>query len=324
MEIKPLVLLVLSIFLIGILSVGIVSADCTTKGGEEPSVGWDNVKKGKQDEGGYIVRETWALHQNKYNDFATDLHFKIWQKEDNIDVKGWQVKISTFTNCDSQRGDQPEPWHSKKDILRREGLEEDPDKVMKDNGRHAVNVTANGADILHCSWVKVEVKFWLTSKNTKRIYGVTWTKDGDEEKAIPSSGWFLYDPVPDPLKPGKYNHTFNMTNDDSTDHLSVSGLAFNASMNWYDNLTDVSYPSPYPNFTLAPGESWQTNISTNGPLYNGHIYFKYAINDSTTENVVSKDWVDHPIPEEVPTANPVLTAAVLGMVLILFLRKEQK
>lgn len=267
-----------------IFPVEVALADTTTQGGQA---------KGVQ------VRETWMIHQNKYADFATDIHFKLWQKEDNINVNGWKVDISGFTSSSSQRGNQPSPWHDRVDNMPGLPRTNDPD-----NGQHAVDVTADGVNIPYCCWITVKAKFWLTSWNTKRISGVTWTKGAVKKKAMPNHGWDLDWPTPDPQNPGQYLHRFTITNDDTVDTLNVSGLAFKATMDWYDDLEGIIFPSPYTNFTLAPGESWSINVNTSDDLVGGHIYFKYAI---TGSGIISKDWVDHPVtspPVEVPAITP--------------------
>lgn len=208
---------------------------------------------------GVLVRQTFKIHQDKAP-YVTDLHFNITQKEPWILVNGWRVKISGFTNSSS---------------------------YAHDDG-HGVQVNAYGA-IPYCTWITIEVDFWLTSYNTLRISDVVWTI-----KAIPSSGWTLDDPVFDPYS-GEWLHKFSITNDDETDSFVVGGLTFNASKDWYDNLTDVSFhPSPYPDFILKPGESWQTNVTTPEPLHGGHIYFKYNITDINGGDPVN-NWADHPI-----------------------------
>lgn len=255
-------------------------ADTTTSGGARTGV---------------LVRETWKIHQNKY-DVATDLHFKLWQKEDNINVNGWDAEISHFTDSSSQRGNQPEPAHST--LKNMGGL---PTTNDPDNGQHAVDVTASGANIPKSTWVTVKAKFWLTAWNTKRIEA-SWTKEAEpEKKAVPKHGWGVDWPKPDPENPGQYLHLFKITNDDATDYLNVSGLAFDATMNWHEDLTQIVFPSPYPDFSLAPGQSWSTNIATSGPLTGGHIYFKYSI---TGSEIISEDWVDHPVTEVPPTPPP--------------------
>jgi len=278
---------------------------------------------------GVPVRETWKLHQNKYSDFATDLHFKLWQKEDNIDVIGWVVDISHFPRSDSQRGNQPLKWHKRVNNMPGLPKTEDPD-----NGQHAVDVTADGANIPHCTWVTVKAKFWLTRWNTKRMSGVTWTKATNETKAMPDHGWDVDYPTPDPQNTGQYLHRFTITNDDASDTLCISGLAFDTTMDWYDDLEGINFPSPYANFSLAPGESWSTDITTSGDLVGGHIYFKYAINDDS--GIISEDWVDHPVTsppppppvEEVPvpaiTPPGFLLALVSLMVLAVIAMKRKR
>jgi len=281
---KARLVLILFVCLAIIFPLDMVLADTSTSGGE---------KKGVE------VRETWWIHQNKY-DNATDLHFKLWQKEDWINVNGWEVDISNFTVSNSQRGDQPEPYHS---------------DAGGDNGQHAVDVNASGASIPFCTWVTVNATFWLTAWNTKRLADVNWTNDSATKKAMPDHGWSIDYPKSDPCTE-QFLHMFTVTNDDTTDELNVTGLAFLATMTWFDDLTQITFSEPYSNFTLAPGQSWSTNITTTGPLYEGHIYFKYSLNGS---EIYSKDWVDHPVTKEPlvgGTAIPINTLGILAPYII--------
>jgi len=274
---KARLVLILFVCLAIIFPLDMVLADTSTSGGTNTGV---------------RVRETWKLHQDKYT-LATDLHFKLWQKEDNINVNGWEVNISGFASSSSQRGDQPEPYHS-------DG----------DNGQHAVDVNASGgAGIPNCNWVTVKATFWLTSWNTKRLADVKWTDDGAEEKAMPDHGWSIDYPKSVPCTE-QFLHMFTITNDDTTDELNVTGLAFLATMTWFDDITQIEFSGSYPNFTLAPGQNWSTNITTTGPLYEGHIYFKYSLNGS---GIYSKDWVDHPVTKEPLVGGTIIPINTLGI-----------
>ena len=243
---------------------------------------------------GVHVRNNWSIHQDQYP-YATDLHFEIWVWEPGVVINGWNVTISNFTNSSSLR-------------------------ITPTDG---VAVNADGAIIPFCTWVNVTIDLWLSDWNAKHLVNITWTNGTSAKKAMPSHGWDIDYPTPDPLNPGQYLHRFVLDNDDTTDYLNVSGLTFNASMDWHDNLTNVSFPSPYPNISLAPGESWQTNINTNGPFYKGHIYFKYAIKDVTTGNVAAVELGDHPTPVPEFTTIAIPVAAILGL-LFLFSRRRRK
>ena len=175
----------------------------------------------------------------------------------------------------------------------------------------------DGASIPCCTWITIEVEFWLTDWNTLRISDVEWTKGPDAIKAIPSSGWTLDYPAFDPQS-GQWLHKFSIANDDKTDSFIVSGLTFNVSKDWYANLTDVSFPpSPYPDFILGPGQSWQTDISTPEPFYGWHIYFKYNITDlHDGHDIVSINWADHPVtePADAPeTRSPGFVSGILAL-----------
>lgn len=272
MKTKQLGLLMVSMVAILMLPVGLALADTTTEGGVHEGV---------------LVRHTFKIHQDKY-DYATDLHFKITQKEPWIFVNGWRIKVSDFTNSSRYAYDP-----------------------------HGVQVDADGAKIPYCTWITIEVEFWLTDWNTLRISDVEWTKGPDAIKAIPSSGWTLDYPAFDPQS-GEWLHKFSITNDDKTDNFIVSGLTFNVSKDWYANLTDVSFPpSPYPDFILGPGQSWQTDISTPEPFYGWHIYFKYNITDlHDGHDIVSINWADHPVtePADAPeTRSPGFVSGILAL-----------
>jgi hypothetical protein len=244
---------------------------------------------------GVHIRQICQVHQNKYHPAATDLHFKIWQKEDNIDVNGWSVTISGFPNVNSQRGSQPPPHNN--------NLENHPDIRPKsndaDNGQHAVDVSADGASIPYCTFITIEWEWWLTHWNTKHIADLQWTKDAAGAQAAPNHGWNINPPKQNPNNPTKYFHNFTFSNDDDK-KITVCNLSFLATMDWYDNLTDIIFPPPYDLFTLQPGENYIQDIVTTGPLYGGHIYFKYGIIESSgklDDEPVLFDVVDHPITE---------------------------
>ena len=232
---------------------------------------------------GVPVRKTWLIHQNKY-DYATDFHFKLWIEQDNVDINGWDVDISHFPVVDSTRGNQPSQYHG--NLYNIPGI---PATSDSDNGMHAIDIIADGGNVSYCTWVKVTITMWLTDYNVMAFTDIKWTKEGGELKAKPDHGWDIDWPTPDPLNPGQYLHRFTITNYDAVDTYDVSELAFNATMDWYDDIETIGFPSPHASITLAPGESWYTDISTSGSDFvGGYIYFKYVIDGST-------EWLAHPI-----------------------------
>jgi len=108
---------VCTVLLVGLANV--CSADTTTSGGVQQGV---------------RVQGQLELPQNAF-DTANDLHFKVWQKEDDINVNGWRVEVSGFAESSSDRGEQPEPAHSRTDR-----------SPNPDNGQHAVDVDATYPD----------------------------------------------------------------------------------------------------------------------------------------------------------------------------------
>ena len=242
---------------------------------------------------GVEVRETFTIHQDVYDDYANDLHFKLWQKEDNINLNGWAIQISHFTDSDSKRGFQPEPAHSTAI----------PSTSDPDNGMHAVDVDAWGANIPYCTEVKVDVSFWLTSYNVKRISDINWTREGGGvEEAVPNHGWELAYPIRDPRNPNQYLHKLTIFNDDTKDDLNITGLTYMVTMKRYGDLKTIDFSSSkqqeqfkdqVKDFSVAPGKNWSVDIISSSPFYDGHIYFKYGIKGKN--GIVFKDWVDHPV-----------------------------
>jgi hypothetical protein len=258
--------------------VGIVIANTSTWGGQ-----MNGVK----------VKQSFRVHQNKYSDYATDIHFKVWQKEDNIYVNGWDIDISGFTNSTSQRGNQPEPAHS---TLNNLGPHPTTDK---DNGQHAVDVTADGVHIPYCTYVKIDVDFWLTRWNTIRINGLNWTKDAAIQQAVPNFGWTVDYPTPHPTLPGVYRHKVTITNDDPNSSINLTNIKILPSVSDV-NIHDTNVPFStdsntiqVSNKNLAPGQSCVVDVNTVGPYIGNHIYTTFGVND-TNVIVVTGHLVTNP------------------------------
>jgi hypothetical protein len=241
---------------------------------------------------GVEVRETFSVLQDKFLLGAHDLHFKLWQQEDNVEVNGWDAIISDFDYAISIRGNQPEPAHSQLKNLG--GI---PPTNNPDNGQHAVDVDASFSTTVQAVPYNTEVKvvstFWLTHYNTKHIES-TWTRrDDTPQKAVPNNGWEVNWPVENPSNPGQYLHTIKIIIDDLTESVTITGFTYLASTVRYADLSIIAFPAPIPDFDLAPQQSWSLNAPTLGTFVGGHIYFKYGIRWNGVK--VFEDIVDHPV-----------------------------
>jgi hypothetical protein len=251
---------------------------------------------------GVKVKQMFRVHQNKYSTYATDLHFKVWQKVDNIYVNGWDIDIGGFTSSTSQRGSQPEPAHSTL-----QNLGTILHTTDKDSGQHAIDVTAAGASIPYCTYVKIDVDFWLTSYNTIRLSGVNWTKDADVLQAVPNFGWTIDYPTPHPTLPGVYQHRVTITNDDPTSSINLTGIKILPSVSDV-NIHDTNVPFSTDSNTitvsdknLAPGQSCIVDVNTVVQYIGNHIYSYFGVNDSNLIVVT-----DHPV-TDVPPGLPTLS-----------------
>lgn len=251
--------------------VGIAVADTSTTGGALSGV---------------LVQQKLTVRQNKFADGATDLHFKVWQAEDCYAVNGWTIAISGFTNSTSVRGNQPDPY----------------DAI--DNGQHAVDVVADGATISYGTDVTINIDFWLTSWNTVRIYGLTWTKGTEAIEADdPCFGWTMGYPVVRPSQPTIFTHKLNIYPGNKP--LKLTGIKILPSP--VDiNIHDTNVPFTDPNTiyvsdqNVAPGSSLVIDVNTTGTYTGGNIYFTATIDTNTT--LVADHIVVTP-PLTVPTAS---------------------
>lgn len=250
------------------------------------------------------------IHQNKYNDFATDLHFKVWQKEDNIDVEGWNIAVSCFPSVQCQRGSQPGDFHTQLDNIGGVAPTTDPD-----NGQHALDVNADGAQIPHCTFCEISATLWLTDWNTVRIQGINWTKGSTQpQKAAPDFGWTYGFPVEDPLAPGIFIHELTLTNDDPTQPYWVTGLDMIADV-YYDDLDSVPFPgTPLPDVLLAPGESYTTEVRTEGDWVCSDIYAQLKLqadNAGVPDEVLMEIALDHHVTPEPATLLLIVAGSAL-------------
>jgi len=99
--------------IIGVLAVclGITSpcsGDTSTSGGTQVGV---------------PVYQEFTIHQGAFDTGANDLHFKVWQKEDNIDIEGWEIRISHFTQASSTNAPVNGYGDTSRNSPMREGLQ---------------------------------------------------------------------------------------------------------------------------------------------------------------------------------------------------------
>ena len=203
-----------------LLMAGYLYADVTTSGGTQT---------------GRKVQHTFRIHQNRFPQ-ANDLHFKLWQKENNININGWQVGISDFNQASSQRATR-KPTDPASDTL------------------HAVDVEASGATIDSCDTVRVDVAFWLTAWNTLRLKDIKWTTDIDSVKPCPDFGWTVG--YPEDMGGGMFNHRITIYNDDADSVLNVRDIKFLATFDtilFVDTLTGDTLPINIP-FDIFVGDA---------------------------------------------------------------------
>ena len=200
---------------------------------------------------------------------AHDLHIEFRLINGNA-IKGWEVNIDT----------NPAPAQTSQ---------------RADTG---INVDAREGGIATGCRTRIAAKFLVMGNRgqiTKRYW---WTDvNGTRLGNIIDCGVVAFaEPSPSGT-PGEYNHVCTITNPpDATAYLNVTGLAFLPSMDYYEDLCNITFPPPYHDFTLAPGENWSTNVTTLGPLYGGYIYLTYTMRDNDGE-VLLEEWLGWPVTE---------------------------
>lgn len=227
-----------------------------------------NTSTSGGDQTGVPVRETFEFHQGGVMPHATDIHL-IFDTAPPTQryIKGWKLSISKFNQADS-------------DCITGSPL----------------YVDASGAQIEFCTNVTVIAEFYLSfdpryPSNTIKTW-VDWTYEPQlHVKAQPEHGWYWDWPKQNPYDSTKYDHKFHIVNYDLEDEIRLVDLSFVATAVWYEDLTQITFPSSYPDFTLAPGQGFTANIQTVGSLASGHIYFKYEIWEN--DMMLSTAWADH-------------------------------
>lgn len=256
-----------------------------------PAAYAQTVTQGGVQQGIKVTEIFTDFHQDEYSPYADNLEFKAWQKEDNININGWRITISHFTASSSARGSQPPPY----------------DAV--DNGLHAIDVTASGAQIPFCTKLVVKIEFWLTSWNTIRKADVEWTLGADSTKTVPDHGWVIEDPSRNPPDPSMTKHLLKIHNDDQVAGFWATGIKYLASTTDYSSdLSAVPFPADsLPSTWLAPGDSLVIDALTPCGWYGDHIYHTFAIRE---DDLGSPDYgqapegvviADHIVTKPVPT-----------------------
>lgn len=235
--------------------------------------------------------------------YVTDLHLKVWQKEDDVEIVCWRLNVvdADVAWVDTRRGDQPEPSHSERETL--DGSAGDPD-----NGMHAVDVDIyfNPPGIAPDGWVTVDVEIDLTQWNTQRLADVVWTLEGPGkqfgETAVPDHGWALSPPRVDPGYPGSWCHTFSFCNDEAVDAFLVTNLELAVrpdpiDMGSLESFTDwdVTLVGPLMRIMLAESCMLETIVGPEGLADDPqHVYGHYQVwNDLEDPRPSLESWFDH-------------------------------
>jgi len=283
--------------------------------------------------GAYSAKEIIRIHQRSYAT-ATDLHVKVWQKEDNIHITDWGVGTVTGGGIGqpvATPGDQPEPYHSRKDPT-------DGPGIVTDDGTHAIDLNWTNISVPGCTWIAIPFKWTLTEQNMKWL-DVAWTNAGDPDKprkkAAAKNGWQVSPPVSGGGG-GTWVHHVTIANMDVPNDplepepmdLYLRNIAFgtleglapiddDTLANWMDWTA-----APVPSIVLHPGESLEYDVVT--PWRDGHILTCYEVYDPTagpsaapngymqqTTDGILWETGDHPTPE--PSCFVALTAGLFGL-----------
>jgi len=219
----------------------------------------------------------------------------------------WMIGVScpgtgTVDTVDSQRGDQPEPYHA-------DG----------DNGLHAIdiNVDFDALDpVPPGGRVKIYLRVVLTRWNTIRWDDPTWTHTVPPgSDAGPNDGIEIADPVW--ISGNVYKHVLTIYNDDNngtSEAMTVTGLRWGtvpdfAQIDDPNLLANFSnYGATQPDFNLDPNESMAFDIQTDGPLLGGGIVVDYTLDSGRA--TVGQDLTGH----EVTDSPPIPTVSEWGLI----------
>lgn len=260
------------------------------------------------------LREQLIVVQHTYDPGATDLHFKVWQNEDDIDIEGWEISISHFTQSSSKRGDQPDTPpsypHSTLNNYQPSSKNTDPD-----NGQHAIDVVADFAspsDIV--PWgtpVVIDVTLYIGYCNDIRVSDFKWTMDDDEQPGAGDFGWDIGYPFAITDQPIEYLHTLTIKNDGTDGTLWLTDLKILASADDYDNLADVPFRDEIEisidDRQLRPDKPYVVDIPTTGTFVGNFIYHTFKIGRSENDPDAVLVTAQHPVVEPKPKRIPAVS-----------------
>jgi hypothetical protein len=278
------------------------------------------LRGGTMTSGGYpagddVVRKSFEIHQAKEGQIFNDLHFIAWQKEDWIKINGWTIAITHFTEGTSYRTTSP-------------ANPSDPDYS------HAVQCDFKGAEIPYCTWLTIDITFWLTDRNTIRLADMWWTKDGKKMVELPSPAVNIATPVSaqafsssvmtqqsavaasisssisattktssDQLV-AAYMHLVTLSNDSTYEELLVKDLKIMISPDNVKSLGDINFSNAkaFDDVVIPPGKSAVVKVYTDKPYWDLHLYLNYELFDTANmkEAVFRNVRFDHPV-FQVPT-----------------------
>jgi hypothetical protein len=269
------------------------------------------------------VVEEITLHQGAFREGATDLHFKVWQKEDNIDINGWAITISHFTDSASKRGDQPDsaPDSPHSTLMNLGGV---PPTSDPDNGLHAIDVEAKfrvtvAQRVPYCTFITIRVTLWLTSYNTIRIADCRWTKGSDSLPATGDFGWEIGFPLAVTSQPGKFQHLLAITNDSRTGgSFAITNVRALASAIDYNDPVKAPIEGGLraPDLVVKNGESTRLDIQTDGRFLGSFIYHTFAIGQFPGDPNALVVMAQHVV---VPPPIPTPTTSQWGLLLLVFM-----
>lgn len=225
-------------------------------------------------------RETRFMYQYSY-DLADQLNFRTYTSNNKADeLDGWEYHIRSFDEADSAR-------YNQKTASGWAWLTGSPNipkgHKVKVKITHWLNHSAYGSSGGCVSYRDIA---WSSAKN-----GSSGASLG---KAMADHGWEVMDPVP--AGPDTYTHTLVMNNSDLTDSLLIRSLTILATMDEYEELSAIEFPDEtLYDLSLNAGDNWSIDITTDGPMFGGYIYFGYNIYDPVQDIVVSSAWASHHI-----------------------------
>jgi hypothetical protein len=219
-----------------------------------------------------VAKGSWEIHQDEFPDSASDLHFTIYQKENWVYIKDYEITVTLLDPCPLGSNFTSSSFF-------------EHDDGHGDGKTHAIDCEFWDGFVPFCCRVRIDARLTLNKWNTVRIKDIVWTQDDPPDTTgddLPDNGWTACKAFPDS------DLVFTFYND-GPDPIDLVGISF-----YTEGTAEISgdhlwlwgswsfTPDP-PDFQVAGGGSVSINVPFNWGFW---LYFRAGLMVGTDSLII--------------------------------------